>query len=50
MNRIILHLKSLKKRPNILDIKKITNKKYMISEIGIANFNKSICVTIQLLK
>jgi phenylalanyl-tRNA synthetase alpha chain len=30
----------LKKRPNILDIKKITNKKYMISELGIAIFNK----------
>ena len=30
----------LKKRPNILDIKKITNKKYMISELGIVIFNK----------
>ncbi len=30
----------LKKRPNILDIKKITNKKYMISDLGIAVFNK----------
>ena len=30
----------LKKRPNILDVKKITNKKYMISELGIAIFNK----------
>ncbi len=30
----------LKKRPNILDIKKITNKKYIISDLGITIFNK----------
>ncbi len=30
----------LKKRPNILDIKKITNKKYTITDLGISIFNK----------
>ena len=39
-NSEISSFEILKKRPNILDIKKITNKKYMISELGISIFNK----------
>ena len=30
----------LKKRPDILDIKKIRNKKYVISDLGVSVFNK----------
>ncbi len=31
----------LKKRPNVLDIKKISNKKYIISNLGVAFFQES---------
>ena len=33
---------TLKKRPNVLDIKKISNKKYLISDLGVAFFQESI--------